>query len=103
VEKHGGEALFTQQDVYHACGASTGERRLDATNFVEVMCKRELEEGLFQRTFTDDGGGLNRAFFAMKGAMKIYANEPSRQVVEIDHKACASRTRASLVVTTRSF
>ena len=91
------EALFTYQDVYHACGASTGERRLDATNLVEMLRQREVDEGLFQRTTTDDAGCLKEVFFALKGAMEIYANEPERQVVEIDHKVRPARTRASRV------
>ena len=86
AEKDGAEALFTYQDVYHACGASTGERRLDATNLVEMLSKREMEEGLFQRITTDESGCLKEVFFAMKGATEVYANAPEKQLVEIDHK-----------------
>ena len=97
VEKEGGEALFTVHDVYHACGSG----RLDATNLTEMLCKREMDEGLFQRTTTDDSGALTTVFFAMKGAMEIYANEPDRQVVEIDHKVRgALRTHACVSTTT---
>jgi hypothetical protein len=88
AEVNGDEAQFTITDVYHACGSSTGERRLDATNLVEMLRHREVEEGLFQRTTTDQSGCLEKVFFAMKGATEIYANEPERQVVEIDHKVC---------------
>jgi hypothetical protein len=87
AEKAGDEALFNVTDVYHACGASTGERRLDATNLTEMLRKREVEEGLFQRTTTDESGCLDKVFFAMQGATEIYANVPEKQVVEIDHKA----------------
>ena len=89
VEKDGGEAEFTYMDVYHACGASTGERLLDASNLVEMLRAREVEEGLFQRTTTDESGHLKEVFFAMAGAHKIYANEVEKQVVEIDHKVRA--------------
>jgi hypothetical protein len=86
AEEDGAEALFTYQDVYHACGASTGERRLDATNLVEMLRTREMEEGLFQRTATDESGCLKEVFFVMKGATEVYANAPEKQLVEIDHK-----------------
>jgi hypothetical protein len=95
VKKRGDEAMFTLQDVYHACGASTGARRLDATNLVEYLREREVSEGLFQRTTTDETGCLNQVFFALRGAHKIYANEPERQVVEIDHKVCLTRSASS--------
>jgi len=86
AERDGAEALFTYQDVYHACGASTGERRLDATNLVEMLRTREMEEGLFQRTTTNESGCLKEVFFEMKGATEVYANAPEKQLVEIDHK-----------------
>jgi hypothetical protein len=94
AEKDGAEALFTYQDVYHACGASTGERRLDATNLVEMLNKREMEEGLFQRTTTDESGCLKEVFFVMEGATEVYANAPEKQVVEIDHKVSLRRLRS---------
>jgi hypothetical protein len=96
AEKDGAEALFTYQDVYHACGASTGERRLDATNLVEMLNKREMEEGLFQRTTTDESGCLKEVFFAMKGATEVYACAPDKQLVEIDHKVRSLAHGASL-------
>jgi hypothetical protein len=89
VEKSGAEAMFTSQDVYHACGVSTGERRLDATNLQELLRTREVEEGLYQRTTTDEDGCLDKVFFELQGATGVYSNEPERQVVEIDHKARA--------------
>jgi hypothetical protein len=101
AEVNGDEAQFTIMDVYHACGSSTGERRLDATNLVEMLRQREMEEGLFQRTTTDQSGCMDKVFFVMKGATEIYANEPEQQVVEIDHKvcmhaaACAARAAAA--------
>jgi len=102
AETDGGEALFTRQDVYHACGASTGERRLDATHLVEMLQRREVDEGLFQRVTTEDDC-LKEVFFVLQGATEIYANEPERQVVEIDHKARhASRLRLLVVAPTRN-
>jgi hypothetical protein len=88
AEKDGGSAAFTPQDVYHKCGASTGERRLDATNLVEMLREREQQSGLFSRTTTDSEGCLDKVFFVMEGATAIYANDIEKQVVEIDHKVC---------------
>jgi hypothetical protein len=93
TERRNEEPLFNAQDVYHACGASTGLRRLDATNLVEYLREREVKEGLFQRTTTDDTGRLNQVFFVLNDAYKIYAVEPERQVVEIDHKVCVLHLR----------
>ena len=89
AERRAEEPLFTIQDVYHACGASTGARRLDATNLVEYLREREVKDGLFQRTTTDETGRLTQVFFMLKDAYKIYSIEPERQVVEIDHKVRA--------------
>jgi hypothetical protein len=86
AEKEGSGAVFNYKDVYDACGASTGERRLDATMLVELLRQREVDRGLFQRTTTDEDGCLKEVFFQLDGSTEIYANEPERQVVEIDHK-----------------
>ena len=105
VEKRGEEVMFNMQDVYHACGASTSARRLDATNLVEYLREREVKEGLFQRTTTDEMGNLNQVFFALADAHKIYAIEPERQVVEIDHKvrpACTASTSRACSPLTRA-
>lgn len=40
VKAAGGEVTFKYQDVYHATGASTVERALEATNFVEALRQR---------------------------------------------------------------
>ena len=90
AEKDGGTAAFTLQDVYHKCGASTGERRLDATNLVEMLHEREQDEDLFSRTTTDSEGCLDKVFFVMKGATAIYANNVEKQMVEVDHKVRAA-------------
>ena len=86
AEKDNVEVLFTYKDVYTACGASTGDRRLDATNLVEMLRQREVTQGLFQRTTTDPEGCLKEVFFQMKGSTALYGIEPEQQVVEIDHK-----------------
>ena len=74
--------------MWHQCGASTGERRLDASNLVEMLREREQSRGLFQRTTTDADGCLEQVFFVMEGATAIYANDVEKQVVEVDHKVC---------------
>jgi len=86
AEKEGSKAVFNYNDVYHACSASTGERRLDATKLVEMLRQREVDRGLFQRITTDEDGCLKEVFFQLDGSTEIYANELERQVVEIDHK-----------------
>ena len=101
AEKDSGEALFTYLDVYHACGASTGERRLDATKLVETLRQREVERGLFQRITTDEEGCLKQVFFQLEGSTAIYANEPEKQVVEIDHKVLAATSYAERLLTCR--
>jgi hypothetical protein len=86
VKAEGDEVAFTYQDVYHATGASTKERMLDATNLVETLRRREQEEGLFFRSQTDSEGCLTSVFFAMPNAHEIYAVDVDRQVVELDTK-----------------
>jgi hypothetical protein len=86
AEKNCDEVLFTYMDVYHACGASTNDRRMDATNFVGHLKDREVQQGLFQRTTTDSEGCLKEVFFQMAGSTAMYGIEPEHQVVEIDHK-----------------
>jgi hypothetical protein len=53
VETEGKEVTFNYMDVYHATGASTTERAMDATNLAELMRQREQEQGLFYCTTTD--------------------------------------------------
>jgi CTP-dependent riboflavin kinase len=72
VETKGGEVTWTYQDVYHATGASTAERALDATNLTEMLQRREQEQGLFYRTTMDGEGCLQNVFFEMQGAHEIY-------------------------------
>ena len=103
AERDGDEAMFTIEDVYTACGASTGERRLDASNLREELRKRETDQGLFQRTTTDESGCLKEVFFAMKDATAIYAIAPERQVVEIDHKARLAHRLRHLLPEMRSY
>jgi hypothetical protein len=86
VKADGNEVAFIYQDVYHATGASTKERMLDATNLVETLRRREQEEGLFFRSQTDSEGCLTSVFFAMRGAHEIYAIDVDHQVVELDTK-----------------
>jgi hypothetical protein len=83
----GEEPTWTYQDVYHATGASTRERVLDATGFSELLFKREHEKGLFHRLQTDAEGRLSHVFFVMPGAHEIYAIDPDHVVVELDTKA----------------
>ena len=60
VLARGEEVTFTYQDVYHATGASTAARAMDATNMVELLQQRQREQGLFFRTTTDADGRLNQ-------------------------------------------
>ena len=86
VEKAGGEVTWTYQDVYRQTCATTAERKLDATDMLELLRQRQQEQGLFYRTTTDSEGCLNKVFFAMAGAHDIYAVDAERQVVEFDTK-----------------
>lgn len=86
VKADGDEVAFNYQDVYHATGASTKERMMDATNLVETLRRREQEEGLFFRSQTDSEGCLTNVFYAMRGAHEIYAVDVDHQVVELDTK-----------------
>ena len=85
-ERLGDSVLFNVQDVYHAVGADTGEKRFDATNLVEKLRAREHDQGLFYRAKLDDEGRLTHVFFQMPNSTTIYANGPDSQVVEIDTK-----------------
>jgi hypothetical protein len=96
VLAEGKEVTFTYQDVYHATGASTKQRALDATNLVETLRQREQEQGLFYRTQSDEEGCLKNVFYAMPGAHELYAVDAEHQVVEFDTKVRAlARWRAS--------
>ena len=90
VKATGDEVAFNYMDVYHATGASTVERALDATNMMEALRQREQQDGLFFRSQTDSEGCLKSVFFAMHGAHEIYAVDAKRQVVEIDTKVCCA-------------
>ena len=87
VQADGGEPTWNYQDVYHATGATTRQRALDATGFSELLFKREREQCLFHRLKTDEEGRLSHAFFVMSGAHEIYAIDPDHMVVEFDTKA----------------
>ena len=80
------EPTWTYQDVYHATGASTRQRAMDATGFCELLFEREHSTGLFHRKKTDADGCLSRAFFVMPGADEIYAVDMERNVVLLDTK-----------------
>ena len=90
VTAAGGEVTFNYMDVYHATGASTAERVMDATNLVEALRQREQAHGLFYRTQTDGEGCLKSVFFAMHGAHEVYAVDAEHQVVELDTKVCCA-------------
>jgi hypothetical protein len=93
VETEGGEVTFNYMDVYHATGASTAERALDATNLTEMLRQREQDHGLFYRTTTDGEGCLKNVFFAMHGAHETYAVDAKHQVVVFDTKVRRRRRR----------
>ena len=89
LDDKGRDARFTVKDVEYAVGVSTGEKRLDATNLVERLRQREVEQGLFHRVQTNGEGQLTHVFMQMAGSHAIYADEVERQVVEIDTKVRA--------------
>ena len=82
----GEEPTWTYQDVYHATGASTRERAMDASGFSELLFKREHEQGLFHRKKTDAEGCLSHVFFVMPGAEEMYAADLENNVVLLDTK-----------------
>lgn len=90
VTIYGDEPTWTYMDVYHATGASTRQRAMDASGFSELLFEREHKQGLFHRKKTDADGCLSHAFFVMPGADEIYAIAPESNVVLYDTKArCA--------------
>ena len=64
VTVRGEEVTFEYMDVYHAVGASTAERALDATNLVEALRQREQEQKLFSRTTNDKDGFLDKVGYS---------------------------------------
>ena len=89
VTAEGKTAHFHVRDVEYAVGATTGEKRFDATNLVERLRQREVDQGLFHRVQTNGEGQLTHVFMQAAGSHAIYANEVERQVVEIDTKVRA--------------
>lgn len=91
LAKKGEQAEFNVRDVESAVGATTGEKRLDATNLVASLRQREVDQGLFYRAQTNDAAELTHVFMQAAGSHAVYANEIDQQVVEIDTKVRARR------------
>ena len=73
VAEKGDTAAFTYQDVYRLVGASTSERAWDASDFVEELERRSVEDGLGYKIHLSAEGVMDRAFFVMKNGLEIIA------------------------------
>ena len=60
MEARGLEVTFTSKDVYNKLSVSAAEKAFDASGFLDVLRKREQEEGLFFRYTEDEEGCLDK-------------------------------------------
>ena len=92
----GADVTFVYKDVFDEVAASTIERALDATGFVECLMERTKLQGLYHRYTTDADGCLDKAFFVMAGAIDMYAIGQRTNVVLFDTKHGTNRYKLKL-------